>query len=337
MKSHAFQSGFALGAFCVTFLLLAGCNPCNDNKGVILNVNTDSFSGPEFTVVTFNMLHGFGDPINDATLDDRLGVLVQEIVDTLPDAVLIQEASVTLPQAHCNVIETLVEQVNEELAGTGRSYNAIYAHANGDADWIGFEEGSAIISLYEILSSNKYVYTHNARSLPEFRIALRVTVSGNPDLGGNIDLFATHLTNLEDTSGDELVRTLQARELVEDIIPGRPNANPVVVGGDFNDPPGSDTYLELTGAGLFEDLFASENPGADGFTSFGGDFDITDPAEEAVKRIDYLFMMDGSGSVTGSELFLDEARDIDPDPVDESWLWASDHIGVKATLQPSGY
>ena len=44
----------------------------------------------------------------------------------------------------------------------------------------------AIISLYEILSSNKYVYTHNARSLPEFRIALRVTVSGNPDLGGNI-------------------------------------------------------------------------------------------------------------------------------------------------------
>jgi endonuclease/exonuclease/phosphatase family metal-dependent hydrolase len=314
----------------VSVLLVFGCNPCNDTDGIIQNVNGSAFAGPGFTVVTFNMLHGFGDAVNDATLDDRLDILAQEIIAAQPDAVLLQEASVTMPAKHCNVIETLATRVNEEL-----SYNSVYARANGSADLIGFEEGSAVLSRHEIIDAEVHVYTYNATSLPETRIALRVTIRG--DGGKNIDLLGTHLTNLEDMVGDDLARTLQARELVQDIIPGRPNSNPVVVGGDFNDPPGSDTYLELTGAGLFEDLFASENPGVDGFTSFGGGFDITDPAEEAVKRIDYLFMMDGSGSVTGSELFLDAARDIDPDPGNESWLWASDHIGVKATFQPSGY
>jgi len=328
-----FIFGIFILASIITFnCFILGCNPCNDSDRVVSNVNDRSFAGPELTVATFNMLHGFGDRINDATLDDRLEILAQEIVNTRPDVVLLQEASVSDPGTHCNVIKSLADQVNNILAGEGDSYNWIYARANGSADVINFEEGSAILSRHEILASQVYTYSHNVTSLPAFRIALRVTIRGN---SGNIDLFGTHLTNLEDTEGDDLVRTLQARELAQEIIPGRGNSNPVVVGGDFNDPPGSDTILEMTGVGAV-DLFADQNPGVTGYTSFANPFDITNPSEEADKRIDYLFMVDESGTVNDGVLFLDTARDIDPGP-EESWLWASDHIGVLARIRPSGY
>jgi endonuclease/exonuclease/phosphatase family metal-dependent hydrolase len=316
----------------VFVLLLVGCNPCNDTDQVIQNVNDHAFAGPEMTVVTFNLLHGFGDAVNDATLDDRLNLVAEEVAGTLPDVVLFQEASVTMPQAHCNVIETLAGLVNTALEGQTESYNSIYARANGSADLIGFEEGSAVLSLHEILASDVYIYTHNPSTLPESRIALRATLRGGTR---DIDVFATHLTNREDTVGSELVRTLQARELAQEIIPGRGNTNPVVVGGDFNDPPGTATIVEMTDAGGV-DIFATANPGELGYTSFGHPFDITDPTEEPQKRIDYLFMFDAGGLIAGSERFLDTARDIDPGP-GESWLWASDHVGVKATLRPSTY
>jgi endonuclease/exonuclease/phosphatase family metal-dependent hydrolase len=231
------------------------------------------------------------------------------------------------------VIETLASLVNTALDGQDESYNWIYARANGSADFIGFEEGSAMLSLHEVLSSDVYVYTYNPSSLLEFRMALRATLRGQA--GDNIDVFGTHLTNREDTVGSELVRTLQARELAEEIIPGRGNNNPVVVGGDFNDPPDTATIAEMTDAGAV-DMFADQNPGVPGYTSFGPPFDITDPSEEPVKRIDYLFMFDEGGVILGSERFLDTARDIDPGP-GESWLWASDHVGVTATFRPSNY
>ncbi len=158
-----------------------------------------------------------------------------------------------------------------------------------------------------------------------------MTVRGDD---GDIDLFSTHLTNREDMEGPELVRVLQARELVQEIIPGRGNEHPVIVGGDFNDPPGEGAILEMTGTGAV-DMFAAASPGEAGYTSFADPFDLTDPEEEADKRIDFLFMIGPGGTVTGSGLFLDEARDIDPGP-DVSWLWASDHIGVRAVFRPYG-
>ncbi len=321
-----------LALLAVSACFILGCNPCNDTDRVIRNVNQHAFAGPAFTVVTFNLLHGFGDAVNDATLDDRLNLVAQEIIATRPDAVLFQEASVTMPEAHCNVIETLAGRVNTALEGGPDSYNWVYARANGWADLIGFEEGSAVLSLHEILSSDVYVYTHNPSSLPEVRIALRVTVRGQ---SRNLDLFGTHLTNREDAVGTELVRTLQARELAEAFLPGRGNANPVVTGGDFNDPPGTATIVEMIDSGAV-DMFADRNPGVPGYTSFGKPFDITDPTEEPQKRIDYLFLVDEGGEITGSDRFLDTARDIDPGP-GESWLWASDHVGVRASFRPSGY
>ena len=69
-------------------------------------------------------------------------------------------------------------------------------------------------------------------------------------------------------SGGDLVRTLQARELAGVFIPERGNTNPVLVGGDFNDTPESETILEMKDAGAL-DMFAHQNPSVDGNTSFG--------------------------------------------------------------------
>jgi len=81
------------------------------------------------------------------------------------------------------------------------------------------------------------------------------------------------------------------------------------------------------------DMFLAGNPEGQGATSFNDPFDITDPAEEADKRIDYLFMIHDGGTVIESDLFLDTAWDISPGP-EASWLWASDHIGVQALFSP---
>ena len=106
------------------------------------------------------------------------------------------------------------------------------------------------------------------------------------------------------------------------------------VGGLERDPPGEGAILEMTGAGAV-DMFAATRPGEAGHTSFSDPFDLTDPDAEADKRIDFLFMICPGGTVTDSGLFLREARDIDPGP-GVSWLWASDHIGVRAVFMPYG-
>ena len=107
MKASNKRGANVLIFLVIAVMLLSGCNPCNDGDREIVNVNSHGFSGAEFSVVTFNLLHGFGDAANDATLGDRLGLVAAEIVDILPDAVLLQEASVTAPERHCSVIEAL--------------------------------------------------------------------------------------------------------------------------------------------------------------------------------------------------------------------------------------
>ena len=66
--------------FVLTLHLALGCNPCNDTDGILMNVNDHSFAGPEMSVVSFNLLHGFGDAVNDSTLDHRLEVVAGGIL-----------------------------------------------------------------------------------------------------------------------------------------------------------------------------------------------------------------------------------------------------------------
>jgi len=259
----------------------------------------------------------------DATFNDRLAILRDEILALMPDVVILQEVSDTGPCRYGNVLFSLVDDLNNALAATGISYNSVYSMSNGDPIGItNFEEGNGILSRYEILDAEKTIYQVQSWTIiRESRSALRVTLRGAL---GNIDIVGTHLSG--DVAADNVI------ELVEVIIPMRGNDNPIIVAGDYNSSPDFEAVQNMLGGG-FTDTWDMANPGEDGFTC--GRDSLTDPDAVQTKRIDYLFISDDS-SVLSSELFLDEAVDIDPCP-EESWLFASDHTGIYSIVVPAGY
>jgi endonuclease/exonuclease/phosphatase family metal-dependent hydrolase len=295
--------------------------PWVDAGRQIVNVNTDRLTGDTFTVVTFNMLHGYGNKLNDATLEERLVLLAAEIAEAKPDVVILQEASVT-PGRHGNVAERLRDSLNERLRREGISYNSVFAMANGSR-LIGFFEGSAILSQFQILSAESLVYKAQALLPPERRIALRARIAASGEAGASsIEVVGTHLTNTEARRKGRLKRTMQAKELAAWLLSVHEDEPMLrVIGGDFNDTPGSDTVQAMLASGA-RDVW-SEGPG---FTAVSGS--LTDPHAVADARIDYLF-------VHGRAAFVEWARSFLGMPLPQQGggvLWSSDHIGVLASI-----
>lgn len=314
---------FSIATLLLCSALLSGRGmPWVDAGRQIVNVNSDRFTGNAFTVVTYNMLHGYGSRTNDATLGERLELLAAGIAGTNPDVVILQEASVT-PGRHGNVAEKLRDSLNQRLRGEGISYNSVFAMANGSRI-IGFFEGSAILSRFQILSADSLVYRAQALLPPERRTALRARIAvGGEAAAGSIEIVGTHLTNTAARQTGKLKRTTQAEELVAWLRSG-PRDEPALraVGGDFNATPASDTIRAMLASGA-RDAW-SEGPG---FTALSGS--LTDPNAAADARIDYLFVQGDRAEVQSARPFLDRPFPRQGGGV----LWASDHIGVLASIR----
>jgi endonuclease/exonuclease/phosphatase family metal-dependent hydrolase len=315
-------------------LLLAGCvssRPFSDAGSQITNANRDDFDGRALTVVTYNMLHGYGDRLNDRTVGERLALLARGIEGALPDIVVLQEASVT-PGRHGNVVDVLRETLNDHLRPAGISYNSVCAMANGSRI-IGFFEGSAILSRFRILSADTLVYRDQALIPPEHRIALRTRI-GSKAPAPRLTIVSTHLTNTEARRGRALKRTLQARELAGWLgTSGGPGLS--IIGGDFNDIPDSSTVRAMLDSGAVDAWVSVRKGGAAGAANEGAgptglSGTVTDPTDVADDRIDYIFVKSGTAVVTRAAPFLDHPFARDGGGV----LWASDHIGVLARIEP---
>jgi endonuclease/exonuclease/phosphatase family metal-dependent hydrolase len=195
--------------------------------------------------------------------------------------------------------------------------------ANGSR-LIGFFEGSAILSRFQILSADSLVYEAQAFLPPERRIALRARIAAGGEAGASsVEIVGTHLTNTEARRKGRLKRTLQAEELAA-WFRSEQEDEPVlrVIGGDFNDTPGSDTVRSMLASGA-RDAW-SEGPG---FTALSGS--LTDPNAAADARIDYLFVHGRAASVERARPFLGMPFPRQGDGA----LWASDHIGVQASIR----
>ncbi len=294
----------------------------------IVNVNGEALAGDTLTVVTLNMLHGFGSRVNDDTLEDRLVLLVNGIEALLPDVVILQEASIT-PRRHGDVAGRLRDMLNGRFAGRGVSSNSVVVMANG-SPLIGFHEGSAILSRWRILSADVLAYRSQALFPPERRIALRARIATGPPgglPGAALEIVGTHLTNTGARCGGRLRRALQAAELASCLAEGMADPSAIrVIGGDFNDVPGSDTIRALTEAGL-RDAWVESRQGGPGLTSLEGH--LRDTRASPGARIDYLFVGGARASVREARLFLDGPGL----GGDGGALWASDHIGVSAVIR----
>jgi endonuclease/exonuclease/phosphatase family metal-dependent hydrolase len=142
--------------------------------------------------------------------------------------------------------------------------------------------------LYGIAAlSRDRIATHATESLPiqppqprsggsyEPRAALMLTASTRL---GPLEAINTHL----DASRDEHYRLQESAHIIELVKRRAASTLPVVAGGDFNAEPGSATYQQLMASGL-RDAWKECGAG-DGFTY---------PADNPVKRIDYLFLTSG--------------------------------------------
>lgn len=170
-------------------------------------------------ILQLNAHHGYPDsegrllpPVSASDRPGRAGRLEAAIARLQPDIVLLQEA-------WCTVAEGCLA---DRLAA-GLNLHAVYGRANGSLRWLGFEEGSAILSRFPVADPRVWPLAPN-RDAFERRIALTARID-HPRLP--FELVGAHLAN-----GDADLAGAQAEGLLERIVarPGRP----VLIAGDLN-------------------------------------------------------------------------------------------------------
>ena len=149
------------------------------------------------------------------------------------------------------------------------------------------------------------------------RSALRVPVE--LPSGRSLHVVVTHLHHLV---ADEAVREEQAIQLVEWL---RPDAQPLVVVGDFNAEPVEPAYRVMAEAG-FRSAFAEVNGSEPAFTWPSG---IQAPGMDTDGEpgcLDYIWLRGDICAESASLAF-------DRPAVDDPTLFPSDHLGLRARLR----
>ncbi len=254
-------------------------------------------------VISLNVLHGRPDFEN---LAERMDIIAGEIIAQDADIVLLQEVP-WVPE---------MGEVAEYLAGRcGMNY--LYLRSNGNRWTILFEEGSAILSRFELKDPSSIELLPRA-AIFEHRIVLHATAV-TP--WGDIDVFVAHLTD-----GEEAINAAQLVSLQSFV--DTTGSAPVVIGGDFNAREDEAHMLALSPE--WTDTHTAANPGEPGFTCCVDDLHAGS-GETLEKRIDYVFLLPRSGvnlEVLSADVVLDQ-----PVRVDGGWQWASDHVGLLVEIE----
>jgi endonuclease/exonuclease/phosphatase family metal-dependent hydrolase len=262
--------------------------------------------GEVIRIVSLNMLHGHP---GFEYLPQRLALIAAEINRLDADIVLLQE--VPWISKTGNGAAYLAEQ-------TGMNY--AYVRANGNRWAIFFEEGEAILSRYP-LTNLTYTELEPQAGTFEHRVVLHATAL-TPS--GKLDLFVTHLTNVEGAINQAQAES--ARAFVESTATGN-----AVIAGDFN--AGEDEAHMVSLAETWADSFRTLHPEDPGYTSAIDDLKAG-PEESLEKRIDYVFVLpmgENPVNILSAEVVFDR-----PFYTEDGWLWASDHAGVMVRLEMVG-
>jgi endonuclease/exonuclease/phosphatase family metal-dependent hydrolase len=257
-------------------------------------------SDSTYTVVSWNILHGFPDFEN---LPERLDQVIAILQANPADFILLQEVPFTLKTGNAAVY--LAEQLG---------MNYVFVRANGNRFTIGFEEGAAIFSRYP-LSKPRVRELAPSAGFFENRIVLQ-TIAITPH--GDITLYSTHLTN-----GDAVINQSQVTHLqtiVTDTSTGM-----AIIGGDFNARPSSSQIKGLQSSWLDSYMISSTPQHGDTCCL---DLSAANPTGHLHQRIDYIFL----AFRERESLTVLDYRTL-PTIENPPKSWPSDHLAVWVSIE----
>jgi len=275
---------------------------------------SEADSAPPLRVVTFNLFHGgasSGLTGDDASLEERLQMVLRELRALRPDVVALQEAS--WGRRRGLVAARLAEGLGLHYAFEAASPR-VMPLLGTIATWImNFREGSAVLSRFPIVARDVTDLPRCNRYLDP-RIMLHAEID-TP--WGRLDVASAHPARAD----CQLQR-------IADVARSWPADRPGIVMGDLN------TWETAPGLGVFGaaglvDAFRLANPDGDGATVRQV---IDSQFRTASRRIDYVFLRSAPGRpwrVLASRIILNQPARHD----DGTTLWPSDHYGVLADLE----
>jgi len=273
----------------------------------------------------------------------RAAGLADEVASARPDVLAVQEAAAWRTRSAAGEIVTSdhLATLEGELARRGLRYRRAVAADNGDVELpsaagitVGLTNRQAILVrddgevevdgvMAEPFASTLPIPTAQGTfSLARGWLALDARVGDRA-----LRLVATHLEVGRPPAAAEVQRR-QVGELLAGPAATAPTAAPVVMLGDFNLRPGSETYAVLRDAG-FDDAWTRANPDGPAGLTCCHRAPLTDPEDRLRARIDLILTR---GAVTARRAYV-----VGDAPGDfAAGLWPSDHAGVVAELELSG-
>ncbi len=278
----------------------------------------------------------------------RAEAIADEIEATSPDVVGLQEAMLVRTQqpstfepdgspSASNVEVDFLDVLSGELAARGLDYDVAISNVTTDievpADVDGEEIDVRLTDHVAILVRGDTEVRdarggtfETSRSMPIGSDGLergycQVDV---PVDGTDVTVATTHLE-----SSEPVIRQQQAEELLDRL----PTDRPILLAGDFNSGPDSQssTYDYLTT--YFEDAHTTLQPDRDGHTCCQ-DGDLLNEESQLSRRIDAVLYLDSFEPTTVERVGADpEDRVVVEDGDEDVRLWPSDHAGVVAGFE----
>lgn len=246
------------------------------------------------------------------TFEERLRMVIAELKEFKPDIVAFSEVTETTPDRSARTI--LAQELKMEPRYV-RAKPWITSRTKEQNDVIrqqaGFEEGELILvsSRFPAIDGAQ-IWLNPRTSDFEGPAGMFVELKGP---AGAIDVFVSHLTGV-----DSRTRALQAADFAKFIQENR-GSGPIVVLGDFGDPPGSATQKAFLDAGLSDVLEGS------GMVTCCRESILGEQPPLTIQS-DYIFAANWSPTSLTTFAASPKTRD------DGVVLYASDHDGITAVF-----
>lgn len=251
---------------------------------------------PVLRVATLNLRN------REARWQERRHLLVEQLLETAPDLVSLQEISLPIRQGHW-----LRQQLNLRISGSEKAPYRLFQQRK--KHWLkGYYEGIGILTKLPVIYRDAVGLGYGGR------VALRLNVE--LPTRQTLDFVAVHL---HPTAADRQARQEQAMQLVA-WLNGRRRVPRQMIAGDFNEVPAglAIAYMKQSYRSAYAEVHGHE-PLATFPTALI-------PTDGWAGCLDYIFVSTAVPPIRHAQLFCTRHAP------DDDTLYPSDHVGVLATI-----